>query len=83
MEEGESVGNSRDQDSLNGNEIEADKETNSEACTNIVVININSEPRPGTGDKYVHSKNQADSATEIRKSNSESMKAVPDKFEKK
>ena len=48
-----------------------------------MVININSEPRPGTGDKYVHSKNHSDSATEIRKSNSESMKAVPDKFEKK
>ena len=68
MEEGESVGNSRDQDSLYGNETEANNETNSEACTNIMEININSEPEPGTGDKYVHSKNQADSATEIPKS---------------
>ena len=63
LEEGESVGNSRDQDSLYGNEIEANKNTNSEACTNIMDIDINSEP--GTDDKYEHSKNQADSATGI------------------
>jgi len=42
-------------------------------------IDINLEP--GGSDKNVESKNQADSATEIPKTSSESMKAVQDKFE--
>ena len=70
MEEGESVGGSREQDSLYGNEIDANKETNSGACTNTMDIDINSEPGPGRADKNVDSKNQADSATEIPKSSS-------------
>ena len=45
-------------------------------------IDINSEPGPGRADKSVDSKNQADSATEIPTSNSESMKVVQDKFYK-
>ena len=77
LEKGESVVNSRDQDSLYGNEIKAYNETNSEACTNIMDIDINSEPGPGPDDRYVHSKNQAGRATEIPKSSSESMKVVP------
>ena len=73
---------SRDQDSLYGNEIDATKETNSETCTNTTDIDINLEPGPGGADNHVGSKNQADSATEISKSSSESMKVVPDKVEK-
>ena len=77
LEKGESVVNSPDQNSLYGNEIQAYNETNSEACTNIMDIDNNSEPGPGTDDRYVHSKNQASRATEIPKSSSESMKVVP------
>ena len=47
MKEGESVDDSREQHSLYGNEIEADKETVSEACTNKMHTNINSELGPG------------------------------------
>ena len=46
-----------------------------------MVVDINSEPGPGRADKNVDSKNQADSATEIPKSNSESMKMFQDKLE--
>ena len=77
LEKGESVVNSRDQDSLYGNEIQAYNETNSEACTNIMDIDNSSEPGPGTDDRYVHFKSQAGRATEIPKSSSESMKVVP------
>ena len=45
-------------------------------------IDINSQPGPGRADKNVASKNQADSATEILISNSESMKVVQDKLKK-
>ena len=45
-------------------------------------IDINSEPGSGGAENHVGSKNQADSATEISKSNSESIKVFPDKFEK-
>ena len=81
LDEGASVDGSREQDSLHGNEIEANRETNSGACTNAMDkdinrnksgactnamdIDINSEPGPGRADKSVDSKNQADSATEI------------------
>ena len=44
-------------------------------------IDINSEPGY-TADKHVDSKNQADSPIEISKSSCDSMKVVPDKFEK-
>ena len=77
LEKGESVVNSRDQDCLYGNEIQTYNETNSEACTNIMDTDNNSEPGPGTDDRYVHFKNQAGHATEIPKSSSESMKVVP------
>ena len=53
MEEGESAGGSREQDSLYGNEIEANKETNSGAFTNTMDRDINSEPGPGRADKNV------------------------------
>ena len=53
MEEGESVAGSREQDSLYGNEIEANKETNSRACTNMMDIDVNLEPGPGGADKSV------------------------------
>ena len=43
-------------------------------------MDINSEPEPGGADKNVDSTNQADSATEIPKQRSESMKVVQDKF---
>ena len=45
-------------------------------------VDINSEPGPGKADKSAISNNQADSATEIHKSNSESMNVVQDKFER-
>ena len=76
MKRGESVDVSREQDSLYGNEIEANKEANSGACTNTMNIDINSEPGPGRADRIVDSQNQADSATEIHKLNSESKKVV-------
>jgi len=44
-------------------------------------IDINLEPGPSGLDKDVKSKNQADSAKEIPKTSSESMKVVQDKFE--
>ena len=43
-------------------------------------IDINLKPGIGTADKHVDSKNQPDSATEIFKSSSESIKIIPDKF---
>ena len=58
MEEAESVGFSRDQDSLYRNEIDANKETNLEPCTNTMNIDINSEPGSGKADKRVDFKNQ-------------------------
>ena len=68
MEEGESVdGSHREQDSLYGNEIEVNQETNTGSCTDTMDIYVNSEPGPGRADKSVHSKNQTDSATEIPK----------------
>ena len=82
LEEGESVDGSREQDSLYGNEIEANKETNSGACKTTMDKDINSEPGPGRADKSVDSKNQVDSETEIPKSNSESMKVVQAKLKK-
>ena len=42
-------------------------------------MDINSEPGLGKADKSVDSKNQTDSATEIPKTNSESMKVVQDR----
>ena len=66
---------SREQDSLYGNEIEANRETNSGACTNTMDIDINSgtctntmdmdinsESGPGRADKSVDFNNQTDSA---------------------
>jgi len=45
-------------------------------------IDIDLQPGPGAGaDMNVESKNQADSAPEIPKTSSESMKVVQDKFE--
>ena len=82
MEEGKSVDGSREQDSLCGNEIEAKKETNSGTCTNTMDVDINSEPGPGRADKSDDSKNQADSASKIYKSHSESMKVFQDKCQK-
>ena len=43
-------------------------------------MDINSEPGPGRADKSVDSNNQADNATTIRKSISESMKFTQDKI---
>jgi len=76
-----SVGGSREKESRYRNKMEANKETTSEACKNIMDIDIDLEPGPGGSDKNVVSKNQADSATEIPKTSSESMKVVQDKFE--
>ena len=45
-------------------------------------IDINSKPGIGIADKHVDSKNQPDSATEIFKSSSESIKVIPDKLKK-
>ena len=39
-----------------GNEIEANKETNSGVCINTTDIDINSEPGPGRADKSVDQK---------------------------
>ena len=76
MEEGEGEDGSCEQDGLHVDEIETNKETNSGACTNTMGIEINTGP--GRADKSVDSKNQADSATEIRKLKSESLKVVQD-----
>ena len=65
MEEEEGVDGIREQNSLYGNEIEANKETNSGACTNTMDIDIKSEPGPGSADRSVDSKNQTDSAKKI------------------
>ena len=81
FEERESVGGSREKESRYGNKMEANRETTSGACTNTMDIDINLEPGAGGSDKYVGSKNKADSATEIPKTSSESMKVVQDKFE--
>ena len=59
LEEGESVDGCREEDSLYGNEIEANKETNSGARTNTIDIDINSEPGACRADKSVDSKNQS------------------------
>jgi len=64
-----------------GNKMEAHRETNSRACTNTIDVDINLEPGVGGADKNVESQNQADGATEIPKTNSESMKVVQDKYE--
>jgi len=61
--------------------MEADRETTSGGCTNIMDTDIDLEPGPCGSDKNVESKNQADSATEIPKTSGESMKVVQDKFE--
>ena len=61
----EKVDGCREQDSLYGNEIEDNKETNSGTCTNTKDTDFDSEPGPGGADKIVDSKNQADSKTEI------------------
>ena len=75
MEEGKKVGGYREQDSICGIEVEANKETNSGECTNTKDIDINLEPGPGRADKNVYSIN----ATTIPKTNSETMKVVQDK----
>ena len=82
LEEGESIDGSREQDSLYDNELEANKQTNTVACTNTMNIDINSEPGSGRAEKSVDSNSQTDSATEIPKSKSESLKVVRDKYEK-
>jgi len=61
--------------------MEANRETTSGACKNIMDIDIDLEPGPGGSDKNVVSKNQADSETQIPKTSSESMKVVLDNFE--
>ena len=81
FEEGESVGGSREKGSRYRNMMEASTETTSGACTNTVDIDISLEPEPGGSDKDVESKNPTDSATDIPKTSSESMKVVQDKFE--
>ena len=78
FEEGESVDDSREKESRYGNKMEANRETTSGACTHTMGIDVNSEPGPGGADKDVESKIQADSATEIPKTSSESMKVVQD-----
>ena len=74
MEEGEKVGGCREKDSLYGNEIKVNKDRDLWACT--MDTYINAEPGPGGADKNVESKYQTVSATLIRKTSSESMKAV-------
>ena len=44
---------------------------------------INSELGPGRADKSIHSKNQADSATIIPESSSQSMEVALDKVKKR
>ena len=41
LDDGENVGGCREQESLYGNEITANKETKSETCTNAMDIDIN------------------------------------------
>ena len=82
MEEGEIVGGCREQDRVYGDEIEASKETKLGECTNTMDIDINSELGPDRADRSVDYKSQADSVTEVPKSSSEKMKAVPDKCHK-
>ena len=79
LEEGESVGVSREQDGLYGNVIQANKESNSVTCTNMMDTDLNSGPGPAEADKNMDSKNQADSETEITKASSESMNEPPAK----
>ena len=67
MEEGESADGRREQDSLCGNEIEVNKQTNSGTCTNTIDIDVNSGSGPGRADKSVDSENQADSVAKIPK----------------
>ena len=74
----EKVGSCGEHDSLYGNEIEANKETNLGACTITVAIDINSEPGHDGADKQVDSE-KADNAVEILKTSSESMKVIQDK----
>jgi len=81
FEDGESVGGNGEKGSRNGNKMEANREITSDACINIMDIDINLETGPGGTDQNVESKNQADSATEIPKTSSESIKVVQDKFE--
>ena len=50
---GENVGGCREQESLYRNAIETNKETNPGACTNMMDIDINSEPGPDGADKHV------------------------------
>jgi len=45
-----------------GNKVDANTETTSGACINIMDIDINLEPGPGGTDQNVESKTQADSA---------------------
>jgi len=73
-DKGDSIGASREKESRYGNKMEANRETTSGACTNIMDTDIDLEPGPCGSDKNVESKKQADSATEIPKTSSKSMK---------
>jgi len=61
--------------------MEANRKTTSGACTNTMDIDINLEPGPDGTDQNLDSQNQADSATEIPKTSSESMKVVQNTIE--
>ena len=80
FEEGESVGGSREKESRYGNKMEANRETTSGACANTSDVDSKLERGPGGAHKNVESKNEADSATEIPKTRSESIEVVQDKF---
>ena len=70
MKEGKTEGGCREQESLYGNDVEANIGTNSATCSNMTDIDIISEPGLGRADKGVDSKNQSDSETKIPEPNS-------------
>ena len=76
LKEGQKVGGCREYDSRYGSEIEINKETDSGACTNSLHIDIISEPGPGGADRNAYSRNQANSATIIHETSSESIKVA-------